>query len=60
MTRDDVGLVAVIVAVGLAIMLAASTLAGCSASRPYGRPGVAIHDYLEAYAATATATEVAE
>ena len=56
MTRDDVGLVAVIVAVGLAIMLAASTLAGCSASRPYGRPGVAIHDYLEAYAAT----EVAE
>ena len=28
MTRDDVGMVAVIVAIGLAILLAASTLAG--------------------------------
>lgn len=55
MTRDGVGMVAVIVAIGLAILLAASTLAGCSASLPYGRPGVAIHDYLEAYAATEAA-----
>lgn len=50
MTRDDVGLVAVIVAVGLAILLAASTLAGCSASLPYGRPGVAVKHALDAYA----------
>lgn len=50
MTRDDVGLVAVVVAVGLAIMLAASTLAGCSASLPYGRPGLAFKTYIEAHA----------
>lgn len=50
MTRDDVGVVAVIVAIGLAIMLAASTLAGCSASLPYGRPGLALKTYIEAYA----------
>jgi len=49
MTRDDVGMVAVIVAIGLAIMLAASTLAGCSASLPYGRPGLALHNYIEAH-----------
>ena len=49
MTRDDVGLVAVIVAIGLAIMLAASTLAGCSASLPYGRPGQALHSYIETH-----------
>ena len=55
MTRDDVGLVAVVVLVGLAIMLAASTLAGCSASLPYGRPGLAVKHALERYA-----TEVAE
>ena len=50
MTRDDVGLVAVIVAIGLAILFAASTLAGCSASLPYGRPGLAIKTYIEAHA----------
>ena len=55
MTRDDVGLVAVVVLLGLAIMLAASTLAGCSASLPYGRPGLAAKHALESYA-----TEVAE
>ena len=49
MTRDDVGLVAVIVAIGLAILFAASTLAGCSASLPYGRPGLAIKTYIEAH-----------
>ena len=50
MTRDDVGLVAVVIAIGLAIMFAASTLAGCSASLPYGRPGLAIKTYIEAHA----------
>lgn len=50
MTRDDVGLVAVIVAIGLAILFAASTLAGCSASLPYGRPGLALKTYIEAHA----------
>ena len=50
MTRDDVGLVAVVVLLGLAIMLAASTLAGCSASLPYGRPGLAAKHALESYA----------
>lgn len=50
MTRDDVGMVAVIVAIGLAIMLAASALAGCSASLPYGRPGLALKTYIEAHA----------
>ena len=49
MTRDDVGMVAVIVAIGLAIMLAASTLAGCSASLPYGRPGLFMKTTLEAH-----------
>ena len=53
MTRDDVGLVAVVVLVGLAIMLAASTLAGCSASLPYGRPGLAAKHALESYAEVA-------
>jgi hypothetical protein len=48
-------MVAVIVAIGLAILLAASTLAGCSASLPYGRPGLAVKHALDAYA-----TEVAE
>jgi len=50
MTRDDVGMVAVIVAIGLAIMLAVSYLAGCSASLPYGRPGLALKTYIEAHA----------
>ena len=49
MTRDDVGLVAVVIAIGLAIMFAASTLAGCSASLPYGRPGLAMKTYIEAH-----------
>ena len=49
MTRDDVGMVAVIVAVGLAILVAISVFAGCSASLPYGRPGLLIKTHLEAY-----------
>lgn len=49
MTRDDVGLVAAVVLVGLVILAAASTLAGCSASLPYGRPGLLIKTYLEAH-----------
>jgi hypothetical protein len=43
-------LVAVIVAIGLAILLAASTLAGCSAALPYGRPGLVAKTYIEAHA----------
>jgi hypothetical protein len=50
MTRNDVGLVAAVVLVGLVILAAASTLAGCSASLPYGRPGLAIKTYIEAHA----------
>ena len=49
MTRDDVGLVATIVLVGMMILAAASSLAGCSASLPYGRPGLALHNYIEAH-----------
>jgi hypothetical protein len=49
MTRDDVGLVAAVVLVGLVILAAASTLAGCSASLPYGRPGLFMKTTLEAY-----------
>ena len=49
MTRDDVGIVATVVFVGAVIMIAASYLAGCSASLPYGRPGLALHDYIEAH-----------
>lgn len=49
MTRDDVGLVATVVLVGMMILAAASSLAGCSASLPYGRPGLALHHYIEAH-----------
>ena len=50
MTRDDVGIVATVVLVGAVIMIAVSMLAGCSASLPYGRPGLALKTYIEAYA----------
>jgi hypothetical protein len=49
MTRDDIGLVATIVLAGMMILAAASSLAGCSASLPYGRPGLALHNYIEAH-----------
>ena len=49
MTRDDVGIVATVVLVGAVFMLAASYLAGCSASLPYGRPGLALKTYIEAH-----------
>jgi hypothetical protein len=49
MTRDDVGIVATVVLVGAVIIIAVSYLAGCSASRPYGRPGLLIKTHLEAY-----------
>jgi hypothetical protein len=49
MTRDDVGLVATIVLIGMMILAAASSLAGCSASLPYGRPGLALKTYIEAH-----------
>lgn len=49
MTRDDVGLVAAVVLVGGVILVAISVLAGCSASLPYGRPGLALHNYIEAH-----------
>ena len=49
MTRDDVGIVATVVFVGAVIMIAVSYLAGCSASLPYGRPGLALHNYIEAH-----------
>jgi hypothetical protein len=50
MTRDDVAVVAAVVLVGLAIMSSLSMLAGCSASLPYGRPGLALKTYIEAHA----------
>ena len=50
MTRDDVGIVATVVFVGAVIMIAVSMLAGCSASLPYGRPGLALKTYIEAHA----------
>ena len=49
MTRDDVGLVAAVVLVGGVILVAISVLAGCSASLPYGRPGQALHSYIETH-----------
>ena len=49
MTRDDVGIVAAVVLVGGVILVAISVLAGCSASLPYGRPGLALHNYIEAH-----------
>ena len=50
MTRDDVGIVAAVVIVGGVILVAISVLAGCSASLPYGRPGLALKTYIEAHA----------
>ena len=50
MTRDDVGLVAAVVLVGGVILVAISVLAGCSASLPYGRPGLVLKTYIEAHA----------
>ena len=50
MTRDDVGMVAAVVLVGGVILVAISVLAGCSASLPYGRPGLALKTYIEAHA----------
>ena len=50
MTRDDVGLVAAVVLAGGVILVAISVLAGCSASLPYGRPGLALKTYIEAHA----------
>ena len=50
MTRDDIGIVAAVVVAGGVILVAISVLAGCSASLPYGRPGLALHNYLEAHA----------
>ena len=35
-----------ITAVFLATLFALGRVAGCSASRPYGTPGVALHAYL--------------
>ena len=49
MTREDLGLVAAVVLVGGVILVAISVLAGCSASLPYGRPGLALHNYIEAH-----------
>lgn len=49
MTRDDVGLVSAVVIVGGVILVAISVLAGCSASLPYGRPGQALHSYIETH-----------
>jgi hypothetical protein len=49
MTRDDLGIVATVVLVGAVLIIAVSMLAGCSASLPYGRPGLALHDYIEAH-----------
>ena len=49
MTRDDVSIVATVVLVGGVILIAASYLAGCSASLPYGRPGLAMKTYIEAH-----------
>ena len=50
MTREDVGIVAAVVLVGGVILFAISVLAGCSASLPYGRPGLALKTYIEAHA----------
>ena len=50
MTRDDVGLVAAVVVAGGLILIAISVLAGCSASLPYGRPGLAVKHAIDAYA----------
>ena len=50
MTREDVGIVAAVVLVGGVILVAISVLAGCSASLPYGRPGLALKTYIEAHA----------
>ena len=50
MTRDDVGLVAAVVLVGGLLLIAISALAGCSASLPYGRPGLALKAQIDAYA----------
>ena len=49
MTREDVGIVAAVVLVGGVILVAISVLAGCSASLPYGRPGLALKTYIEAH-----------
>ena len=49
MTREDLGLVAAVVLVGGVMLVAISVLAGCSASLPYGRPGLALHNYIEAH-----------
>ena len=49
MTRDDAGVVAAVVLVGGVILVAISVLAGCSASLPYGRPGLALKTYIEAH-----------
>ena len=53
MTRDDVGLVAAVVVVGGMLLIAISALAGCSASLPYGRPGLALKAQIDAYAEAA-------
>ena len=50
MTRDDVGIVAAVVLVGGMILVVISALAGCSASLPYGRPGLALKTFIEAHA----------
>jgi len=50
MTRDDLGIVATVLFVGAVMMIAVSYLAGCSASLPYGRPGLALKNYIEAHA----------
>lgn len=49
MTRDDLALVAAVVFIGGLVLAAISTLAGCSASLPYGRPGQALHSYIETH-----------
>jgi hypothetical protein len=35
--------------VGAVIIIAVSYLAGCSASLPYGRPGLALKTYIETH-----------
>ena len=35
-----------VTAVFLAALFALGRVAGCSASRPYGGPGIALHNYL--------------
>lgn len=49
MTRDDLALVAAVVLAGGLVLTAISYLAGCSASLPYGRPGLALHNYIETH-----------